>query len=806
MASTSLAPEVAVLTDQGISPARAWQAVNVQNHVAKTHSLRKVVADLAGHFAGAWFQPASAKYHIGVTSTAMRRRVRRLIAQAGLADEVVETPVRWTWSALEVAQRQWNKRLADLLAAGEAMTGLEPVRNAVAITLSSAVPRRERTVLEREAATATVTAFVTTVSPSQLPTKPALCKAAPFVSGEAWCDPPLVAGVGIRTPSSICTAGPMLVAGQETYMLTAGHCLGGATGRFGGRFGGLNAVSVTSATRTEPLVQKEIGNEGVYYNDNSNDVAEVRINRIRAPRSAFINGLPEPLTALMAEWGAANPENPHTVNGEAGPAENMVNEPNCHEGQTSGERCGQIKQLNVTAGTREHLVWDTACAEPGDSGGPFFFREMVTTDVLIQGTAVTGGAAGTCAAMPPSTSTYEPFEDVSTPGYGIRATFPRQRLLTGGNIRRVAAFNPSTTQPLTSGTLVLAISTETVKCAQEGISGEATGEATVAKVTMTLTGCHVKKGAEECSIKSTGAGAGEIVTKSLKGETGEVATSEAPSRVGLLLEPETGKVIAELASTTCSSSAKLEGSVAGELASVTNTQTIDQLSFAVSSGKQAIKSVTIGSEVKKPKLELGGLEASEEAAPALVFEEFAPLGGEFSGKQQFWSGRVVLSSSAETVKCTQEGAVGEIKGETTLGKVVMSFTGCHAKKGSEEFTIKSVGASEGEIVTKSLKAKFGESAEAAESALLLEPESTKVIAELASTNCGPATKIEGDIAGELGPTEASQTLGQLAFPVSSGEGLIKLVSGTTVKLELGGHEADDESAATLVYEKAVEIN
>lgn len=811
MASTSLAPEMAVLMNQGISPARAWRAIVVQNHVAKTHALHRIGAALAGAFAGVWFEPASASYHIGVTSNAMRRRVGRLLARAGLAHDVVETPVRWRWSALEATQSRWNRRLAKLLAGGEAVTGLEPKRNAVAITLSLAIPPRERAALEREVAIAGASAYVTAVAQSQLPTKQVavVCSEAPFVSGAAWCGPTLTSGVGIRvTGLGTCTVGPLLVAGNETYMLTAGHCLGGATGRFGGQFFGQNAISVTSATALEPMTQKEIGNEGLYYLDNNNDVGEVKINRVRAPRSTFIGGLPEPLPAVMAEWGAANPANPHIVNGEAGPAENAVNEPNCHEGQTSGERCGVIRQLDVTAGTVNHLVWDTACAEPGDSGGPFFFREAGTTHVLMQGTAVTGGVLGNCNGVTPETSTYEPFENVSTPGWGIRATFPRQRLLTGGNLRRLAAFNPATTQTFEGGVTVLVTSTETVKCTQEGSSGEVTGETTVGKVLVTLTGCHIKKNSEksECPVNSVGASEGDIVTKPLKGEAGEVNLAGTASIAALLLEPETTKLVTELVSTKCSSAANLEGSVAGELAPVTNSHTVSQLSFAVSSGKQVIKAVTVmKTKQRKLKLELGGLEATAEAAPVLVFGKAAPLGDEFSGKQEFWSGREILSSSAEQLKCTQEGNTGRIDDESTQGKIVMTFTGCHAKKGTEECQIKSVGADEGEVVTKPLTGKFGESEEAAESALVLAAETKKGIAELASAKCSAATTIEGEIAGELGPTEAPQTLGQLIFPVSSGEDQIKMVAGKAVKFELAGHEADDESAIPLVYGKAVEI-
>jgi hypothetical protein len=153
-ANSPLADEAAVLTRQGIPLARARQALRLQALVAETHLAKRVEVVLGGEYAGVWLEPAAAKFHIGVTSKAAREAAKRLVAQAGLTVDVVETPVRSTWSMLIAAQNHWNERLTELQADEQASTGLDPSRNAVSVTLSSAVPSAERATLESEAAVA----------------------------------------------------------------------------------------------------------------------------------------------------------------------------------------------------------------------------------------------------------------------------------------------------------------------------------------------------------------------------------------------------------------------------------------------------------------------------------------------------------------------------------------------------------------------------------------------------------------------------------------------------------------------------
>jgi hypothetical protein len=417
--------ELTALTEQGISTTRAEEALDLQGRVARANLATKVEQALGDAFAGVWFTPETARFYIGVASQASARTARRLVAEAGLSDVAVVTPVRSTWAALVKAQSEWGARLALLVARQQASTGLVPQYNAVSVTLSSAVPARERAALSRAAASEGVNVRVSVVAPAQLREEPAARRTCeePFTTLKAFCEEAITAGAGTTVEQAepqLCTAGPLLISGDETYMLTAGHCFGPKNALAGGT--AFNNVEVRSEF---PGVAglKEIGKEGVWYYYEERDMAEVKVT----PRGPFTEALPIPVPALMAEWGARAPRTPHAVNGEE---TNIVGQANCHEGLRSAEQCGTITELNIEAGGVKHLVKDTACGERGDSGGPYFMRERTTNNVLIQGMLVTAAITRTCAEGERGSS-YEPLRDLAgAAGFGLLSTFPRQRLLT----------------------------------------------------------------------------------------------------------------------------------------------------------------------------------------------------------------------------------------------------------------------------------------------------------------------------------------------------------------------------------------
>lgn len=419
-------PEMAVLTRQGISPARASQALSLQRQVAETHLAGRLAATLADAYAGVWFEPAAARLHIGVTSKASRQTAEQVVEQAGMTAAVTYTPVRSTWSALIATQNQWNARLKQLLAAGMATTGIDSPNNSVAVTLSSSVPLADRTRLEGEAVAAGVNVVVSVRSSSQPRRELQATCTEKFETKKAYCEKTLVAGVRIETPKSGCTAGPMLIEGNETYMLTAGHCFGGETAEE--KFAALATNS--DYPEKEPKA-KEIGKEGTRFFNKERDTAEVKI----AAGSEFRAALPNPVPALMTEW-KENPKTPHIVEGIEKAEETVPKQVVCHEGQTSGENCGEVTKLNVSGVSTEHLVETNACAEAGDSGGPYFLRTEAGA-ILMVGTHVEGTPK--CPQAGASTA-FEPLIGLpELEKYGILPTFKEQEVLTTANEVRPGA-------------------------------------------------------------------------------------------------------------------------------------------------------------------------------------------------------------------------------------------------------------------------------------------------------------------------------------------------------------------------------
>jgi hypothetical protein len=426
-AGSLFSKETAVLAKKGVSPARASRALDVQGKVASAGLVSDVQAAIGSAYAGAWFDPATALLHFGVTSDASRQAAQQVVAQTGLASVVTFTPVRSTWAALAAVQEKWGQRLGELFGGQGTTTALDARRNAVFVTLSASTPPEERAELERDAAVASVNVLVRTGPPVRLESAAAFCK---FIKTlEAYCETTLVSGVGIAPGSlePLCTAGPLLIEAKETYMLTAGHCFTGTLEQEG-----VIKEKVTSAYPEAKPKQKEIGKEGSWVYTLSRDMAEVKISA----GSAFRNEFPTPVPALLAEWGKKT-TSPQAVISDAA---NVEGETNCHEGMTSGEQCGTIEKTNaevedINKNKFKHLVKDSACAEGGDSGGPFLFSESKINNVHMQGMLVKAVLSKKCSESGEQ-SFYYALKEEGVKGTGIYAAFPGQALLTKANETR----------------------------------------------------------------------------------------------------------------------------------------------------------------------------------------------------------------------------------------------------------------------------------------------------------------------------------------------------------------------------------
>jgi hypothetical protein len=164
-----------------------------------------------------------------------------------------------------------------------------------------------------------------------------------------------------------------------------------------------------------------------------------------------------------------------------------------------------------------------------------------------------------------------------------------------------------------------------VTCSKSSATGEITGASTLGKVVLTFTGCEGEEaGHNNKECRSLGAGPGEIVTDALKGELGTVATKEAASGVGLLLKAETGSEWFVFREPCPLPETSIDGSLAGEVATIGKKQLTDKLVFGVTSGEQNIEKITSYTGTKyEPELDssYGGLPMTGDGTDELTFEE-----------------------------------------------------------------------------------------------------------------------------------------------------------------------------------------
>lgn len=415
-----LAKEIAVLTRQGLSPAHASRAIDVQGRIARAGLLSKIEGRMGSAYAGVWFEPATAQLHVGVASPSDRRVAKGIIARAGLATDVTLVPVRSTWAELLAAQKRWNRRLTRLFARAEVMTALDAHRNGVSITLGSAVTPLERTRIERAASSASVNVFVAIAQQPKLGIKTlAETKCKKFVTKEAYCDKPITAGVRVEATTG-CTAGPMAIPTATkvgTYLLTAGHCLqlnGGAKEKW---------FAFNRAAQ-----RLEVGKAVEFTYALAGDFGDILVDE----PGNWVEAGNTPVFAVTARWGLAGAagEKSYPVIGKEEPAEKM---PNCHEGQASGESCGTVGVTSVTVIVEdkvgeevkiEGLVEDKgANAEGGDSGGPWVFINKAN-EIFMEGTLV-GGEEGNKVKI-----FYEPLKTI------FKELKPELELLTTSNENR----------------------------------------------------------------------------------------------------------------------------------------------------------------------------------------------------------------------------------------------------------------------------------------------------------------------------------------------------------------------------------
>jgi hypothetical protein len=125
---------------------------------------------------------------------------------------------------------------------------------------------------------------------------------------------------------------------------------------------------------------------------------------------------------------------------------------------------------------------------------------------------------------------------------------------------------------------------KTLRCAGNTDRGQITGPKEVGKVFVTFTGCEEPEKKVKC--KTMGKAEGEIATLELKGHLGYLEKSVP--KVGLVLEPTTGTLFAELLCPSAIFKIKINGKVIAEISSALNTlSTTGELHYALTAkGRQ----------------------------------------------------------------------------------------------------------------------------------------------------------------------------------------------------------------------------
>jgi hypothetical protein len=164
------------------------------------------------------------------------------------------------------------------------------------------------------------------------------------------------------------------------------------------------------------------------------------------------------------------------------------------------------------------------------------------------------------------------------------------------------------------------------------------------------------------------------------------------------------------------------------------------------------------------------------AGSASAYPSFSPLPS--IKRYEATTGSTTFAAAGNTVTCERGTGLGEITGRYTVGRVVLKLSACKAKASGATCTINSVGAHEGEIVTKTLKGELGsvKSREAtSEAGVFIEPETGKTWLTLAAGVCSEEVKVSGSIAGEVGPTGTLAKMGFINFEVASGRQKIQQI-------------------------------
>jgi len=405
-------PAIPVATEKASQVAALEKALHIGNQLAtedvevqsEVGNLNANIEELLGNaYAEVWFDPWHARFDVGVApaTKADLPDLRALIAERGLQAVTQFVNVTSTHQELAAAESGWVARSGPLMAKSEAAVSIDAASNEVVVEVSEADSSGEAQSLVQATKSApaaasgsgSVAVVSKAVPAAKLQVAPRACV---FRAKSAdYCDPPLVTGTEIYSPPvngvfHICTAGFMAVSIEEAqypdhYLLTAGHCFEGASGYQNGEWGSANHAEQG----------RGIGYLGYRFIGAQGDAAFINLD---VNTSYWLDAHGDswyPYVYTPGEsWGGASGEYyPINIVGTNEPPNVQYQTP-CHVGVATEVQCGVTTATNVSEGISYeagtvvvgNLVQNTACAAPGDSGGPWIFNNYA------MGLTVGGGA------------------------------------------------------------------------------------------------------------------------------------------------------------------------------------------------------------------------------------------------------------------------------------------------------------------------------------------------------------------------------------------------------------------------------
>lgn len=316
---TGAAPEAAVA---GLARALNISAETARKQLFdqdKAHRVAaKLPASVKADMAGQWFDAATGKLVVAVTTEAAAARARAAGANAQL--------VKQSQSTLD-KQLEAVRNAVGAGIPGVYGWGIDVQANTVHVNVNT---------VRATAATASALAVLRAlgIEVKQADSQP-MQQGGDIKTGNPWWP---------GTESNCSVGFPVTDSSGGKHLLTAGHCTNDANQAAYGQQGQLNKIGTSNVGGTRSVNARE-GDMGVVA------VTEPNWN----------------LSASVNTWG----EPAVTVTGSA---EAIVGDAVCHSGNTSHWRCGVVrythKAVDYGGGLIiEDLTWTTACSLGGDSGG-----------------------------------------------------------------------------------------------------------------------------------------------------------------------------------------------------------------------------------------------------------------------------------------------------------------------------------------------------------------------------------------------------------------------------------------------------